>query len=68
MNSVNPKYILRNYLAEAAIRKAQDEKDYAEIGTLFNLLSQPFDEHLNLTTYADETPSWAQGLEVSCSS
>ncbi len=68
MNSVNPKYILRNYLAEVAIRKAQDEKDYTEIETLFNLFSQPFDEHPGLTTYADEAPSWAQGLEVSCSS
>jgi uncharacterized protein YdiU (UPF0061 family) len=68
MNSVNPKYILRNYLAEVAIRKAQDEKNYTEIDTLFNLLSQPFDEHPGLTTYTDEAPSWAQGLEVSCSS
>jgi uncharacterized protein YdiU (UPF0061 family) len=68
MNSVNPKYIFRNYLAEVAIRNAQDEKDYTEIETLFNLLSQPFDEHPNLTVYADEAPSWAQGLEVSCSS
>ena len=68
MNSVNPKYILRNYLGEVAIRKAQDDKNYTEIDTLFNLLSQPFDEHPDLTTYADEAPSWAQDLEVSCSS
>jgi uncharacterized protein YdiU (UPF0061 family) len=68
MNSVNPKYILRNYLGEVAIRKAQDDKSYTEIDTLFNLLSQPFDEHPDLTTYADEAPSWAQDLEVSCSS
>ena len=68
MNSVNPKYILRNYLAEVAIRKAQDEKNYTEINTLFNLLSQPFGEHPDLTAYTNEAPSWAQGLEVSCSS
>jgi uncharacterized protein YdiU (UPF0061 family) len=45
VNSVNPKYILRNYLGEVAIRKAQDDKNYTEIDTLFNLLSQPFDEY-----------------------
>jgi uncharacterized protein YdiU (UPF0061 family) len=68
VNSVNPKYILRNYLGEVAIRKAQDDKNYTEIDTLFNLLSQPFDEYQDLTAYADEAPSWAQDLKVSCSS
>ena len=68
MNIVNPKYILRNYLAEVAIRKAEDDKDYSEIETLFDLLSQPFDTHSGLDSYASEAPSWAQGLEVSCSS
>jgi hypothetical protein len=41
MKDANPKYILRNYLAEIAIRKAEDDKDYSEIDTLFNLLSHP---------------------------
>ena len=36
MNSVNPKYVLRNYLAEVAIRKAEDLNQYDEIETLFN--------------------------------
>jgi hypothetical protein len=43
-------------------------KTILEIDTLFNLLSQPFDEHPDLTTYFNEAPSWAQGLEVGCSS
>jgi uncharacterized protein YdiU (UPF0061 family) len=68
MNSVNPKYILRNYLAEIAIRKAEDEQDYSEIDVLFNLLKKPFDEHQGFESYTQEAPDWARGLEVSCSS
>jgi uncharacterized protein YdiU (UPF0061 family) len=68
MKGASPKYILRNYLAEIAIRKAEDDKDYSEIDTLFNLLSHPFDEQLDLEIYTNEAPDWAQNLEVSCSS
>jgi hypothetical protein len=55
-------------LKEIAIRKAEDDKDYSEIDTLFNLLSHPFDEQLDLEIYTNEAPDWAQNLEVSCSS
>lgn len=68
MNRVNPKFILRNYLAEVAIRQAQDKQDYSEIELLFDLLSKPFDEHQDFESYANKTPDWAQGLEVNCSS
>ncbi len=67
MNSNNAKFILRNYLAEVAIRKAQ-KQDYSEIETLFNLLAKPFDRHPNFDSYTHQAPAWAQGLEVSCSS
>jgi hypothetical protein len=68
MEKANPKYILRNYLAEAAIRKAQDEKDYSEIETLHRLLRRPFDEQPEMEVYAAPPPEWAQRLSVSCSS
>ncbi len=68
MNSVNPKFILRNYLAEIAIRKAEDDKDYTEIAVLFDMLAKPFDEHSGFESYSANTPDWASGLEVSCSS
>ena len=68
MNEVNPKYILRNYLAEVAIRKAEDLNEYVEIDNLFKLLRDPFDKHEGYESYDSETPEWAQNLELSCSS
>ena len=68
MDSVNPKYVLRNYLAEVAIRKAEDQHQYDEIDTLFNLLKSPFDEHKGFDSYTKEAPEWAKNLELSCSS
>ena len=68
MKQVNPKYILRNYMAEVAIRKAEDEKDYSEIDQLLSLLQTPFDEHPALEHYAGFPPDWAGNIAVSCSS
>jgi len=68
MNEVNPKYILRNYLAEVAIRRAEDHNEYSEIDSLFSLLRTPFEEHEGYESYDSETPEWAQNLELSCSS
>ncbi len=68
MDSVNPKYVLRNYLAEVAIRKAEDLHDYSEISVLFDLLSSPFDEHQGFESYTNKAPDWAKNLVVSCSS
>lgn len=67
MQGINPKYILRNYLAQQAIDKAQ-QKDYSEIDKLLTLLSQPFAEQPEMQAYAKPAPDWASGLEVSCSS
>lgn len=68
MNAVNPKFVLRNYLAEAAIRKARDERDYTEIELLRSILAKPFDEQSEFEDYAKEPPDWAKKIEVSCSS
>jgi uncharacterized protein YdiU (UPF0061 family) len=67
MNRVNPKYVLRNHLAQGAIEKAQGG-DYAEIETLRVLLSRPFDEQPQLERYAAPPPADATRIEVSCSS
>jgi len=67
MMKTNPKFILRNHLAEVAIQQAQTG-DFSEIGTLDNLLKSPFDEHPGFEAYADLPPDWAGQLEISCSS
>jgi uncharacterized protein YdiU (UPF0061 family) len=67
MNAVNPKYVLRNYLAQVAIDKAQ-RKDFSEVQRLLAVLERPFDEQPENESYAALPPDWAAHLEVSCSS
>lgn len=67
MNQVNPKYILRNHLAQTAIEKAQD-KDFSEVTKLLKILSKPFDEQSEYESYSMAPPPNLQAVEVSCSS
>jgi uncharacterized protein YdiU (UPF0061 family) len=67
MHRVNPKYVLRNYLAQVAIEKAQI-KDFSEVAKLLAVLERPFDEQPENEQYAALPPDWASELEVSCSS
>ena len=68
MDRVNPKYVLRNYLAQTAIRKATEDRDYSEIDRLRLLLKNPYDEQTSMEAYAALPPDWAQDIHVSCSS
>lgn len=65
--SQNPKYVLRNYMAQIAIEKAQ-KGDYSEVDRLLRILQSPFDEHPDTEEYFAEPPNWAGQLSVSCSS
>jgi uncharacterized protein YdiU (UPF0061 family) len=67
MLSINPKYVLRNYMAQIAI-EAAEQHDYSEIDRLMQLLQTPFDEHPDMTHYAEPPPDWAGSIQVSCSS
>ncbi|MCG6411540.1 YdiU family protein [Vibrio fluvialis] len=67
MRQINPKYILRNYLAQIAIDKAE-EGDYSEVLRLAELLKHPFDEQPDSEDYAKLPPEWGKKLEISCSS
>jgi uncharacterized protein YdiU (UPF0061 family) len=67
MNRANPLYVLRNHLAENAI-KAAGQGDPGEIETLLELLRDPYTERAGYESYAAEPPEWACQLEVSCSS
>ena len=68
MKQVNPKFILRNYLAQHAIEKAQHQRDFSEVNRLLNLLYTPFAEHPGMEAYANAPPDSGKHLEISCSS
>jgi len=68
MRRVNPKYVLRNYLAHTAIRMATEQKDFSEIERLRLLLRDPFAERPEMDRYAAQPPDWGKHLIVSCSS
>ncbi|MNZ30861.1 hypothetical protein D3C78_481470 [compost metagenome] len=67
MHAVNPRYILRNYLAQQAIEAAQ-QGDYAPVRELHAVLSRPFAEQPSMQRYAERPPEWGKHLEISCSS
>ncbi|MCE9833019.1 protein adenylyltransferase SelO family protein, partial [Vibrio diabolicus] len=67
MRQANPKYILRNYLAQLAIDKAE-EGDFSELHRLAELLKRPFDEQPEFDDYAKLPPEWGKKMEISCSS
>ncbi|CAN7711724.1 YdiU family protein [Aquipseudomonas alcaligenes] len=67
MHAVNPKYILRNYLAQRAI-EAAERGDYSEVRQLHAVLARPFDEQPGMESYAERPPEWGKHLEISCSS
>jgi uncharacterized protein YdiU (UPF0061 family) len=67
MLAANPKYILRNYLAQQAIAAAEN-RDYSELERLHDVLRRPFDEQPEHEAYAAPPPDWAREISVSCSS
>jgi len=67
MNQVNPKFILRNYMAQEAIEAAENN-DFSSLETLIIILSKPFEEHEEFQNFANKSPAWAKDLEISCSS
>ena len=69
MNNNNPKYILRNHLAQTAIEKAE-KGDYSEVKKLFELLRDPYAKqqiNTNTTDYTRVAPK-TSNISLSCSS
>ncbi|XP_075408649.1 protein nucleotidyltransferase YdiU-like isoform X2 [Tenrec ecaudatus] len=69
MTSVNPRYVLRNWMAESAVQKAE-RNDFSEVRFLQQVLQRPFQEHAaaERAGYSSPPPAWAKDLRVSCSS
>ncbi|XP_075683641.1 protein nucleotidyltransferase YdiU-like [Rhinoderma darwinii] len=69
MKTTNPRYILRNWMAESAVRKAE-MNDFSEVHLLQKVLQRPFQTQkmAELAGYSQKTPEWAKDLKVSCSS
>ncbi|MEN3323097.1 YdiU family protein [Mariniflexile soesokkakense] len=65
MNSVNPKYVLRNYMAQLAIEDA-DKGDYKLIDELFQMLKKPYEEQPEHGKWFAKRPDWARH-KVGCS-
>lgn len=69
MDLSNPRYVLRNWMAEAAIEAAK-RNDFSVVRSLARILKRPFEEqeeaeHLG---YADTPPRWASDIKISCAS
>ena len=67
MNNTNPKFILRNYMAQEVI-EAAEESNYLELETRIKIITNPFEEHEDFQSLAERSPEWAKDIEISCSS
>ncbi|PZQ57364.1 MAG: hypothetical protein DI563_31565, partial [Variovorax paradoxus] len=63
----NPKFVLRNHLAQEAIEQAQ-RKDFSGVSRLLALMQAPYDDHPGMDAMAGFPPDWASTIEISCSS
>lgn len=64
----NPQFILRNYLAQEVIEAAEDRGDFQPLANLYQVLARPFDAHPEHAKLAATPPDWGKKLEISCSS
>ena len=67
MLAVNPKFVLRNWIAQEAIASAQSGS-FGMIEELRTLLATPFDEHEGMERFAGPAPEGTAQVELSCSS
>lgn len=67
MLSVNPKYVLKNYMLQEAIEEAE-EGSFNKVEALFNIAQNPYAEHKEFEHWAGATPDIFKNKKLSCSS
>ena len=67
MRKSNPKYIIKNYMLQDAINKANNG-DYTLVNDLLDIAQNPYDEHAKYDYYSKATPLKHANLRLSCSS
>ena len=65
MNRVNPKYVLRNYMAQMIIEET-DKGDYSMLSEVYEMLKNPYDEASMYQNWFSKRPEWARH-KVGCS-
>ena len=68
LDRINPKFVLRNWVAETAIRAVEDWGDVAPLDRILKIMQSPFEKHDGDEAFAAPPPPEMCHLEVSCSS
>lgn len=67
MKKTNPKYVIKNYMLQEAIQKAE-QGDFSLVNDLLNIAQNPYEEHNEFERYANPTPLEHSNLQLGCSS
>ena len=71
MQQSNPKYVLRNYISQLVIEKAE-EGNYDLLNEVYEMLKKPYEDQPEMNHWYAKRPDWARNKpgssQLSCSS